>query len=147
MFGDIFCGFSGRWGCGIRGGGGRGGGGRGIWARTRSRGASPLAGVLRPFRACRVGRKGWTLYLSITYLRGCEGLHPSLRYYAPSGLVGSGLVDRARLCIWVLLTFGGARGYTPRWDITPLQGLVGSGSVGNDAVYLWVIRSVGATCH
>jgi hypothetical protein len=24
------------------------------------------------------------------------------------------LVDRARLCIWVLLTFGGARGCTPR---------------------------------
>ena len=68
MFGDIFCGFSGRWGCGIRGGG----------------------------------------------IRGREGLHPSLGYYAPSGLVGSGLVDRAGLCIWVLLTFGGAKGCTPR---------------------------------
>lgn len=38
--------------------------------------------------------------------RGREGLHPSLGYYALSGLVGSGLVNRAVVYLWVLRSVG-----------------------------------------
>lgn len=102
-----------------RGRGGRdcGGRGRGIWGRGSrscgggcgirgSKGLHPSLGYYAPSGLGRVGRKGWTLYLSITYLRVCEGLHPSLGYYALSGLVGSGLVDRAVVCLWVLRSVG-----------------------------------------
>jgi len=60
--------------------------------------------------------------------------------FAVAAVAVFGVAAVAAFGVAAVAAFAVARGYTPRWGITPFQGLVGSGLVGRDAVYLLILR-------